>query len=518
MQENSYGQTWLEGDVSGWHTIAVDNTNCDTTLIASRADAAASAAGYDLSAYGRFVYIFPTVSVCGWSGSGTVGGVPSQSWINGKFELKTIGHELGHNFGLQHSHALECGATTLGTNCQSLEYGDHFDIMGNYTAGHLNAFQKAQLGWLGYGSSPAIATASSSGTYVLETYESNGSGGKALKIARGADPATGEQRWLYLEFRQAMGADSFLAGNANVLNGVVFHSGIDTDVRSSFHVDMTPASQSYGWDDWEDAALPVGATFADPDSGAIVTTVSAGSGGASLSVTLGAQSCVRANPALSFSPAQGPWVAPGTAVSYSVSVTNLDNSACGASSFNLQAPAPSGWSAAFDSPSLNLQAGETATATLTVISPLGGADGFYAIGVVATNAAAPAQSATGSVSYAISVPAANQPPVATDDSTATAQNTSVAIAVLANDYDPDGDALALVSVSQAAHGKVSVNADGTVTYAPSRRFTGDDSFSYQLSDGQSTVSATVSVSVAADGGSAGGGSTGGGGKGGGKNK
>jgi hypothetical protein len=82
-------------------------------------------------------------------GAATVGGNPSQTWCNGRLDLWLIGHEMGHNFGLQHSHALECGVTTLGSNCQSFEYGDHLDIMGNFTTGHFNAFQKAQLGWLG---------------------------------------------------------------------------------------------------------------------------------------------------------------------------------------------------------------------------------------------------------------------------------------------------------------------------------------------------------------------------------
>ena len=62
---------------------------------------------------------------------GTVGGNPSSAWINGSLQLAVVGHEMGHNFGLYHSHALECGSVPIGTGCTSVEYGDQLDIMGN---------------------------------------------------------------------------------------------------------------------------------------------------------------------------------------------------------------------------------------------------------------------------------------------------------------------------------------------------------------------------------------------------
>lgn len=494
MRENSYGQTWLSGDVSGWHTIAMDNTSCDTTKIASLANAAAAGAGYDLSAYRRFVYIFPTNTSCGWSGSSTVGGNPSQSWINGKLALSVIGHELGHAFGIQHSHSLECGSTTLGSSCTGFDYGDHFDIMGNYTAGTFNSMQKGLLGWFG-GNVQPIATVTSGGSYTLDPYETVSGGTKALRIPRGTDPSTGAQQYFYLEFRQPVGFDSVLAANTSLPHGVLFHIGTDNDLQSSYQIDMTPASQSYGWDDWEDSPLPVGATYTDPSSGASITTTSASSTGATVNISFGGATCVHANPTLAFSPSTGPWVSPGTPVSYTVSVTNTDNSSCAASSFNLAASVPSGWSAGFDSASVNLQPGQTGSVQLTVTSPLSSTDGFYNAALVAANALVSTSKSSGNVTYVVSVPATNQPPVAVDDSASTATNTAVTINVLSNDYDPEGSPLSVVSTGSAANGKVAINADGSVTYTPSRRFSGTDAFTYQISDGSSTASATVTVTV-----------------------
>ena len=96
-------------------------------------------------------------------GASTIGGNPSEAWINGSLDLKVLSHEMGHNFGLYHSHALDCGTAVLGTNCSVFEYGDRMDTMGNTSAGHFNAFQRERLGWLDYGISSAITTVQANG-------------------------------------------------------------------------------------------------------------------------------------------------------------------------------------------------------------------------------------------------------------------------------------------------------------------------------------------------------------------
>lgn len=492
--EDSYQQTWLSGDVLGWFTVAVDSTNCDTTTIAQQADAAATNAGANLSAYQHKIYIFPNTSACGWTGMGTVGGSPSQSWINGSMQVSTIGHEMGHNFGLQHSHALECGATTLGTSCQSIEYGDRDDIMGNYVAGHMAPFQKLQLGWLGYGSSPAITTVSASGTYTLTPYEVNDGGVKALRIPMGVDPTSGLPKWYYIEYRQAIGSDSFLAGNTNVLNGVVVRTGVDGDSRTSYLLDMTPNSNSIGYYDWSDHALASGMTYVDSNAGVTITTDWTNGTQASVTVELGPQTCQHAKPAIALTPVQSAWVAPGTPVSYTMTLTNSDNSSCSSSQFNLQAQAPTGWTASFAQTALTLAPGQSASTTLSVTSPTGTADGYYNINLTASNATVTGYDASATVTYVVSA-AADTAPVAVADTATTADSTAVTIAVLSNDYDPDGQALKVVSVTTPAHGTATINSNGTIQYVPVRRYAGTDSFSYQISDGIKTASATVTVTV-----------------------
>jgi VCBS repeat-containing protein len=89
----------------------------------------------------------------------------------------------------------------------------------------------------------------------------------------------------------------------------------------------------------------------------------------------------------------------------------------------------------------------------------------------------------------------SDPPNAVDDSVTTREDTPLPIAVLANDSDPDGDALTISGAAQPAHGTV-IQARSVVTYSPSLHWTGTDSFTYTASDGTGRVdTATVRVTV-----------------------
>ena len=104
---------------------------------------------------------------------------------------------------------------------------------------------------------------------------------------------------------------------------------------------------------------------------------------------------------------------------------------------------------------------------------------------------------TASAAVTITVtPRPNQPPVAVDDTAATLADQPVAIAVLANDSDPDGDPLAIIGVTTPANGSVSV-VGTTITYTPAPAFTGTDRFTYTIDDGRGgTATAAVTVTVA----------------------
>lgn len=89
------------------------------------------------------------------------------------------------------------------------------------------------------------------------------------------------------------------------------------------------------------------------------------------------------------------------------------------------------------------------------------------------------------------------PPDAVDDYASTTENTTVTVQVLANDSDPDGDALTIQAVGAPAHGDAVINGE-EVVYTPENGYTDDDSFTYTISDEKGgTDTATVTVTVAA---------------------
>lgn len=90
----------------------------------------------------------------------------------------------------------------------------------------------------------------------------------------------------------------------------------------------------------------------------------------------------------------------------------------------------------------------------------------------------------------------NNAPIATDDIVHATQDQAKIIDVLANDMDPDQDLFSIESFTQASHGAVSDNGDGTLTYTPASGYQGSDSFTYTIVDSNGgTSQATVSITV-----------------------
>ncbi len=112
----------------------------------------------------------------------------------------------------------------------------------------------------------------------------------------------------------------------------------------------------------------------------------------------------------------------------------------------------------------------------------------------------------------ITVVEANDAPTGVDDSYTVTEDTTLtktaSTGVLANDTDPDDDDLSVTLVDEAAHGTVTLASDGSFSYVPDDEYSGDDSFTYTVSDGtlksgEITVSLTVTIAndaptVAAD--------------------
>jgi hypothetical protein len=104
-----------------------------------------------------------------------------------------------------------------------------------------------------------------------------------------------------------------------------------------------------------------------------------------------------------------------------------------------------------------------------------------------------------STSTTVTITITNATPVARNDAyttTVAGTRTVGAPGVMANDSDVDGDPIQASLVTGAAHGTVSLAADGSFGYASVAGYSGADSFTYRVSDGlalSSTASVTLTV-------------------------
>ena len=91
----------------------------------------------------------------------------------------------------------------------------------------------------------------------------------------------------------------------------------------------------------------------------------------------------------------------------------------------------------------------------------------------------------------------NRPPVARGDSAVTEAGKAVMIAVLANDSDPDGDALTVAAATNPPKGTATISTDKkSISYRPDTGYSGSDSFGYTVSDGRGgTAQGTVALTV-----------------------
>ena len=451
--EASYQKTFLSGDTFGWFTLPLTTAQCSWERIVQEGNLAAAAAGANLAGYGQVVYLFPRASGCVSGGGGDIGANGQKLvFVNGEagFKVQMIAHEMGHGLGLLHSNALDCDATPLGNTCTEIGYGDSADTMGS--EGHFNAFQKERLGWLGGAGAPTITTVTASGRYPIQPYETPSTGAKALKILKGTDPATGQKTWYYLEYRQPIGFDSLLADRGNMTTGVMVRTGTisSNGIATSLQLDMTPNTSTWIGVDFEDGALGVGRSFTDAAAGVTISLVSADASGAVIDVSLAATpapTCTRAAPGLALT---GPStaVAAGSAVAYTLSVTNKDSSACAATTFSLARSVPAGWSGTLGAASLSLSPGTSTTTTLTVASPSTASAGSYGIGAGASSTVGSVHTANAGSSYAVAAGTTSLTEALGTDKTSYLRGETVALSALVkNGGTPTGGARVVFTVT-----------------------------------------------------------------------
>jgi hypothetical protein len=132
------------------------------------------------------------------------------------------------------------------------------------------------------------------------------------------------------------------------------------------------------------------------------------------------------------------------------------------------------------------------TVTYTPAANFNGGDSF-------TYTVSDGNGGTAMASVIVSIAAVNDAPNAAPDSGATREGVPVVLSVLANDTDVEGGTLTVTAAGTPANGSAVLLAGNTIRYTPGANFTGTDTFTYSVSDGQggaSTGQVTVVVGEA----------------------
>lgn len=257
-QSNSFGKTSMSATVTPTlrlpKTRVEYQTNDNYLLLRSDALAVARDAGIDPNAYSLDVVAFAS-TFSGWAGRGYVGS--RGTWLNGDFSLRVTGHELGHNYGVNHANSWNAtGLTIIGPGTNT-EYGNPFDIMGTGggQANHFNAWFKRTFGWV---TSAEVASISTSGTTrIYELEKPITTGFHAVKISRDA------QKDYWLEYRPGI-------NTPNTKDGLSVNWGYQYNTGSHL-LDLTPGDGSNG-----NSTLIIGRTFSDALAGVHLTPIGKG--------------------------------------------------------------------------------------------------------------------------------------------------------------------------------------------------------------------------------------------------
>lgn len=100
----------------------------------------------------------------------------------------------------------------------------------------------------------------------------------------------------------------------------------------------------------------------------------------------------------------------------------------------------------------------------------------------------------GTATVSLTVTAVNDSPVVVNDTASVKPGQSVTIPVILNDTDPDLQALTISSVTQGTKGTVVINGS-SVVYTAYAGAVGTDTFTYTVTDGQASVTGTVTVTI-----------------------
>lgn len=312
MEENSYGQETIFGEVRGWYTLPkpprdqfLKGDDEFEDAMVQQVVHLADNDGVDFSAYQQLIVIFQATPYIGGTGGGERIRLETDDFdgtksfglttINGRVTLYVLAHEFGHSlYSLDHAYAFECGEAVTVTplpppflkikngECQLWEYEDHYTAMGT-RAMHHNACYKEYLEW--FNQDHQLLEVTETGTYTILPISSQESGIKAIKILKEDGPNEVQPQgpiYYYLEFRQPIGFDAILPANHPTYGGLLIHQGgPEYNRKSSDLLDMTPNSHPLYTDlliendvlgarDFYDAALAVDQVYSDEFAGVTI--------------------------------------------------------------------------------------------------------------------------------------------------------------------------------------------------------------------------------------------------------
>ena len=261
--ENSYGHVYLLTTVTpvivlprseAWY----EDGGGDEYDVRTDAQNIARSLGYDTSQYDLDIVAY-NGGPGSFGGLGYVGG--KGTWLK-SISVGVAAHELGHNFGLWHANFWNTGGKTAIGAGSNAEYGNSYDTMGNAGAGDLqfNANHKSKLNWLDRQN--FVHNITSSGTYRIVTFDQaklDPGSRYALRVRKDSD------RDYWAEFRQKS-----LSNNRWTKDGVLLNwSSWANSNGGAQLLDTTPGSA----DGKTDAAVVVGRTFSDSESGIHITPI-----------------------------------------------------------------------------------------------------------------------------------------------------------------------------------------------------------------------------------------------------
>lgn len=451
-QESSRGQVSFSGDVVGPFTINYSSTACEYSAWSSALDAAAKAAGVNLSNYKRITYNMPPNGSCGWSGLAYMPG--TRSWVN-TCSAGVFAHELGHNLSLHHA------ATP------SAEYGDGSDPMGGARMVQFNAANRVMAGWQPTGTLQDVV---GSGSFTITSVSLTSA--LTPQVLRVRKPDTSEQ--YYVSMRTAAGFDTNLSAYKGL---VTVHRASGTLPSKTVILAQLAAGQSYN----------------DTTNGIQITasTIDAVNGGATVAVAMNTPACTAAAPGVAVSPASQT-ASPGLARTYTMTVSNRNSTSCPSSTFALAQALPAGFSGTFSPASLTLASGASANVSWSVTSPSTAADASYPLSATVTESVSKGAAAA-NASYVV-YKDASAPAVTITSPMQGSILTRGSITVNASATDSNG----VASVSFHVDGKLL----GTDTSAPysmkwnaRKAAVGNHTISVTATDSAGNTSAPVSVSV-----------------------